>query len=260
MTFRLRHLLAALTLHGALFALLVGGVQCSHKPVRPPVIRAVLLDSSRQDKAEQKRQDEQRRKALERQKQLEQQKKLDEQKRLDAEALKKKKAEDALKKKQEDALKQKELADKKKAEEQLRKKREQEEQRDRQDQAKREVQEKARMEEELRQESTRRDVQRESDARAATEREKQLALWVDALVGDIEAHWNRPPGTADFSCLVRVQQLPDGTVTSAKTVSSCGSPQLDKSVLDAVYRASPLPRPADPSVFDRDLDITFQPS
>jgi hypothetical protein len=34
---------------------------------------------------------------------------------------------------------------------------------------------------------------------------------------------------------------------------------LDQAVADAVQRSSPLPRPADPSVFDRDLTINFTP-
>jgi len=70
----------------------------------------------------------------------------------------------------------------------------------------------------------------------------------------------RPPSAVgDFECRVRMQLLPDGTVTNARIEKSCGSPQLDRSVEDAVYRASPLPKPADPSVFDRDLTIRFVP-
>ena len=60
MTFRLRHLLAALALHLALLAVLAGGVQCSVKPVKPPVITGVLLDPSRQETARRKREEQRR--------------------------------------------------------------------------------------------------------------------------------------------------------------------------------------------------------
>jgi len=40
---------------------------------------------------------------------------------------------------------------------------------------------------------------------------------------------------------------------------TCGSSALDKSVEDAAYRSSPMPKPSDPSVFDRDLIIHFSP-
>lgn len=275
MTFSLRHLAAALLLHVALFGLLVSGVQCARKPVRPPVIQAVLLDPDRKETAQQKRADEQRR-AEQRRKAEAEKKRLEaearrkveqEQKQREADAQKKKLAEEAQRKKAEEvqrkaaeAQRQKELAEQKKAEEQARRKQEQEEKREQQEQAQRELQEKARMEEELRKEEIRRDLEREQGARAASERERKTAEWAAVLERHVQRHWIRPgSASADFQCTVRVQLLPDGTVTTARIDRSCGNAQLDKSVEDAVYRASPVPRPADPSVFDRDLIINFIP-
>lgn len=268
MTFRLRHLFGALLLHALVFALLAGGLQCSRKPERPPVIRAVLLDPDRKEVAQQKRRDEQRQ-AEERRK-VEQERRQreeaarrrieEEQKAREAEAARRRQAEQVQKQKQEEARRQKELAEQKKAEETARKKKEQEEARERQEQARREIQEKARMEEAMRQEALRREVEQEQQARAASERELRQAEWIDALQRHVQKHWIQPgSASADFICTVRVQLLPDGTVTSARIAKNCGTPALDKSVEDAVFRASPLPRPSDPSVFDRDLIINFEP-
>ena len=260
MTFSLRHLAAALLLHVALFGLLVSGVQCARKPVRPPVIQAVLLDPDRKQTAQQKRAAEQRR--------AEQRRRAEaEKKRLQAEARKKKLAEEAQRKKTEEiqrkaaeAQRRKELAEQKKAEEQARRKQEQEQKREQQERTQRELQEKARMEDQLRQEDIRRDLEREQGARAASERERKLAEWAAVLSRHVQKHWIRPASTTGkFQCIVSVEQLPDGTVRAAHIDKTCGSSALDKSVEDAVYRASPLPRPADPSVFERDLTFIFEP-
>jgi len=282
MTFNLRHLIAALVLHGLLAFLLVGGLQCSKKPVRPPVIQAVLVDPKEtpaQKRAdEQKRLEQQRRQAeaekrrlaeaekkrlaeAEKKQQDEARRKIEqEQKRREAEAEKKRLADEAQRKKADDLKRQKELAEQKKAEEQARRKQEQEEQKERQEQAQRELQEKARMEEQLRREAVALEAEREAAARAASDRDRKLAEWADVLSRHIQRYWIRPSAApAQFQCTVQVKLLPDGTVTSARIDQTCGSSALDKSVEDAAYRSSPMPKPSDPNVFDRDLIIHFSP-
>ena len=76
----------------------------------------------------------------------------------------------------------------------------------------------------------------------------------------IERNWLRPPGTAvGLKCVVRVSQIPGGEVVQAEIQSSSGSVAFDRSVEEAVLRASPLPVPNDPSLFDRNIVITFEP-
>ena len=235
MTFQPRHLMAALVLHSAVLFMVGAGVQCSSKVHRPPVISAVLLDPSRQEVARQKR---------------EEQRRVEERQRRD-ELQRKAQADAAAKKKLEDARQARLAADQKRAAEQKKA----------QDtQARREAEEKARLAEAMRAEEAEREIDREAMARAASAREAKLAEWVEVLTRHVEKNWMRPPSaTGDFECRVRMQLLPDGTVTNAKIEKSCGSAQLDRSVEDAVYRASPLPKPSDPSVFDRDLTIRFVP-
>jgi colicin import membrane protein len=76
----------------------------------------------------------------------------------------------------------------------------------------------------------------------------------------VQRNWLRPSGTADFSCNVLVRQLPGGEVESAQVTKSCGSSALDRSVEAAVRKASPLPAPPDPELFERELNITFKPT
>lgn len=275
MIFRLSHLLAALLLHVLLFGLLAGGLQCSKTPVRPPVIQAVLLDPDRKQTAQQKRADERQRAEQRRQAEAEKKrqdadarrKAEQERQRREAEVRKQQLADEARRKKAEDQRKkaedlqrQKELAEQKKAEEQARRKQQEQEKREQQEQAQREIQDKARMEQAMREETLRREAEREAAARAATEREARLSEWALLLSRHVQKYWIRPvSATDDFSCKVDVELLPDGSVVNARVTTSCGSAALDRSVQDAVYRASPLPRPADPSTFDRNLSIIFVP-
>jgi colicin import membrane protein len=265
MTFRLRHLVAAAVLHVVLLGLVAGGLQCSAKPVQPPVITGVLLDPSRKDVAERKRAEQRRQAEAERKRRedearraAEQQKKAEAQKRAQAEAKKKQEAE---------ALRQKQLAEKKAAEQKAAEKKKADEaakrQREQQEQAAREAatrREAERVEKAMQDEAARREAERAAQALAEDERLGKTAEWVEALVAHIQDRYTRPAGTPDtYSCKVRMQLLPDGSVTNVSVVKSCGSPLVDQAVMAAVNNASPMPLPADRSVFDPDLTINFNP-
>lgn len=74
----------------------------------------------------------------------------------------------------------------------------------------------------------------------------------------VQRHWIRPQGTpANVQCRVRIKKFPDGEVITAEVVDSCGSSALDESIIDAVYRASPLPRPKNSLLFARELTFEF---
>ena len=260
MTFRLPHLIAALLLHALLLSLLVGGVQCSAKPHRPPVISAVLLDPSRQETVQQKRREEQRRQEQRKAEQARKRREEEQQKARELEQQRQAKTDAARKKKEEDAKRTKQAAEQKKAEGLARRKKEQDEKREQDAATRRDKEEQTRMQQAMQEEAMRRDLDREHAARAASERDAKLAHWADQLVRHVQGNYTTPPGAPpDFDCQVRMQLLPDGTVTNAKIVKSCGSAPLDRAVEDAVYRSSPMPGPADRSVFDRDLTINFTP-
>jgi len=87
-----------------------------------------------------------------------------------------------------------------------------------------------------------------------------LAQYQAMIAARIERAWIRPPSAhAGINCQVRVTQVPGGAVTAVQVGSCNGDDALRQSISDAAYRASPLPAPPDPALFDRDLVVTFAP-
>ncbi|MGB1558508.1 MAG: cell envelope integrity protein TolA, partial [Oceanococcaceae bacterium] len=97
----------------------------------------------------------------------------------------------------------------------------------------------------------------------ALQRQRDAAdkeTYTGRLAEAIRKNWVRPAGAPpNFSCKVRIQQSPYGDVLNRSIVQSCGNDFLDNSVLDAVDRASPLPLPRNPRVFEAEAIITFVP-
>jgi colicin import membrane protein len=85
--------------------------------------------------------------------------------------------------------------------------------------------------------------------------------WGEQIIARIQRAWIRPPSARPgVTCIVLVSQVPGGEVTSVR-VDSCSinDAALRQSVEDAVYRASPLPEPPDPAIFQRNLRLEFAP-
>jgi colicin import membrane protein len=58
---------------------------------------------------------------------------------------------------------------------------------------------------------------------------------------------------------VHVTQVPGGAVTDARVGECNGDEAVRESIVRAVFRASPLPAPADPALFERRLTMVFAP-
>ncbi len=56
-----------------------------------------------------------------------------------------------------------------------------------------------------------------------------------------------------------VVQLPTGEVLSVKLRKSSGHKGYDEAVERAILKSSPLPRPEQPEIFNRELELTFRP-
>ncbi len=56
-----------------------------------------------------------------------------------------------------------------------------------------------------------------------------------------------------------VEQLPTGEVLSVKLKRSSGNGVLDRAIETAILKSSPLPKPDDPSLFERSLEIKYRP-
>ena len=87
-----------------------------------------------------------------------------------------------------------------------------------------------------------------------------LASWQAQIQARINRAWLRPPtARPGIQCMLYVTQEPGGTVTQVKIGDCNGDQAVRESIEAAVYRASPLPAPPDPALFDRNLKINFKP-
>ena len=243
---QIRHVLAALLLHaGVLIFVFIGAY--FHPVIKPlPVIEAVLVSSKKpqitapelpkeEPKEEPKKEEPKPDPKEDEQKKQEEQQKKESQHQAE---LVKKKAEAEIKlKKLEEQERKKQMAQEEKEVADAKRKREQEI--ERQHQA-----------------DLQKIVDQERQGRLATERDK----WAALIQNKIRRNWTRPINSIDkFQCALSVQILPGGSVVDVKLTSSCGSSALDESVKRAVLKSDPLPMPADPDVFDRNLNFTFIP-
>jgi colicin import membrane protein len=121
----------------------------------------------------------------------------------------------------------------------------------------------------------RRQAERETQMRAQAEREQreraaqvaQAAMtraqadWIDKIRAKIRSNIIMPgdiPGNPE--AVVSVVQLPTGEVIDAQLKKSSGVRAYDDAVVRAILKSSPLPRPAQPEVFARTLELRFRPN
>ncbi|HEX7966154.1 MAG TPA: cell envelope integrity protein TolA [Gammaproteobacteria bacterium] len=98
-----------------------------------------------------------------------------------------------------------------------------------------------------------------SEERARNSRLASLASQYVALIKQkVTNNWIRPPSTPDnLNCVVLVSQVQGGTVTDVNFGDCNGDDVVRESIRTAVYRASPLPAPPDPSLFDKNVKFIF---
>ena len=86
------------------------------------------------------------------------------------------------------------------------------------------------------------------------------SAYIFAIQQDIKRNWVRPANAeVGLDCVISVKQTPGGVVTDVNIESCNGDATIRRSIEAAVRKASPLPAPRDPSVFDRDIRLTFRP-
>lgn len=97
------------------------------------------------------------------------------------------------------------------------------------------------------------------EQRQAARNSAQARQYADLIRTRIERAWLQyatvRPGLV---CEVRVTQVPGGAVTGVRFGSCNAEASVRQSLEAAIYRASPLPRPQDDALFERDLDLTFR--
>lgn len=104
----------------------------------------------------------------------------------------------------------------------------------------------------------------EEEARARAVRAARLQTLRDKYIIDIaqkvERNWLRPVSNSEGqSCDVIVTQTMMGDVIDVKVQSCTSDNAFQRSVESAVHKASPLPMPPDPELFDREIYFKFKP-
>ena len=277
----------AVAVHVVLGAFMFVSLDWTTKTQRVPevdIVKAVVIDESaiRAEEARKRKIEEERQRKLEQERKRKEaekkrredeikRKKQEEQKRKEAAEKKRQQAEAEKKRKIEQERKRKAEAEKKRkaAEEKKRKAEAEKKRKAEQERKRKEAAEKKRKAEEERQrreaeEAMNRQMEEEMKALDAARKrqEKRLMIsYVDAIRQDVERNWRKPPGmTPNMECTVRVSQIPGGEVVDAQIVSCTTQDEnFKRSVINAVYKASPLPKPADASIFQRALEFKFSP-
>lgn len=103
-------------------------------------------------------------------------------------------------------------------------------------------------------------LRRRIQAEQAARNRLALGSWVRAIKLQVQRNWIRPPDAATgIDCQVRVTQLPSGQVVKVEMLSCNRGSVVAQSIITAVNRASPLPQPSDPAIFQRQITFVFQP-
>ncbi|HXU40736.1 MAG TPA: energy transducer TonB [Burkholderiales bacterium] len=98
-------------------------------------------------------------------------------------------------------------------------------------------------------------AKREADARS-----RALAAWQDKIRGKIRGNIILPQGIpGNPEAIFDVALLPTGEVLSVKQRRSSGHPAYDEAVYRAILKSSPLPKPDNPALFERQLELRFRP-
>lgn len=104
----------------------------------------------------------------------------------------------------------------------------------------------------------RHNLQQEEQSDAATQ--AAVAGWSTEVKQRVEAAWIKPSTAhSSLKCTVAVTLLQGGGVTNVSVGQCNGDEAVRESIVQAVYRAAPLPPPPDPSLYNQQLNFVFQP-
>ncbi|MCZ6499525.1 MAG: cell envelope integrity protein TolA [Gammaproteobacteria bacterium] len=107
------------------------------------------------------------------------------------------------------------------------------------------------------------DLQAELDleqSRLNAEEAGLLDLYKAMIEQKVRRNWIRPPSAgAGVECTVNISQIPGGEVIDVR-IAECNADEVTRrSIEAAVFKASPLPEPPDPNLFERNIIFNFKP-
>lgn len=120
------------------------------------------------------------------------------------------------------------------------------------------------LQEKLLQEQLAAEQKAQEEARKQAERASALeADFMEQIKAHVSSHWRYPSVVQpEQEVTVRITLVPTGQVIQVVVIKSSGNLALDRSVEQAIHRASPLPTPKDFMVFEksfRQLTMKFRP-
>ncbi|MBP5985767.1 MAG: TonB C-terminal domain-containing protein [Azonexus sp.] len=99
----------------------------------------------------------------------------------------------------------------------------------------------------------------EAEQRASSNK-KGLADYASKIRMKVRGNIMLPPAIqGNPEAVFEVSQLPTGDVLDIKLKRSSGNQALDAAIERAIRKSSPLPKPDDPSLFQRTLEIKYKP-
>ena len=275
----LRCLLYSLGLHGVIGAVLIVNFDAARKPVFKPktdanIVEAVTVDDQivemelqRLRELEQEKQQAMEKKLRELQEQadaVEQKRKEEEQRKAEAEQKRKeaerRKAEAEQKRKEEErksaAERERISEEKKQAEAELKRieaeKRKAEAEQKRLEEQKRKAEaERKKKEEEARKKAAQEAERKRLLAEQQAQDRKTLQNIVGAIYRTVAVNFNKTGLPKGLECVLSVQTVPGGEVINVNVSKPSGNDVFDRRAVTAVEKASPLPLPSDPEVFER---------
>jgi len=153
-------------------------------------------------------------------------------------------------------------------EEAERKRKEEEQRRLAEERRKAEEKRKADEERRRREQLAREQAEREAELRRSLEAEERrmaartsdaYAAWTNQIIARVKRAWIRPPTTpVGLTCTVRMSQTSGGEVVGVEIGECNGDAVVQESIRSAVFKASPLPPPPDPSLFERNITFVFR--
>ncbi|MDR2186598.1 MAG: TonB family protein [Azonexus sp.] len=87
-----------------------------------------------------------------------------------------------------------------------------------------------------------------------------LETYASKIRGKVRGNIVLPPNlSGNPEAVFNVTQLPSGDVLAVRLKRSSGNPALDAAIERAILKSSPLPKPDDPALFQRELEIRYKP-
>ncbi len=104
------------------------------------------------------------------------------------------------------------------------------------------------------------DAERIAREAAASARDRALGQWTDKIRAKIRGNIHLPPDiSGNPEAIFDVALLPTGEILTVRKRKSSGHAAYDDAVERAIRKSSPLPKPDQPNLFRRDLELKFRP-